>query len=179
LSKTNFTILVLCLVIIASVILIYNTSKQFRLRYAEGTASMGPMFDAIHTQDYNEVEKLAKEDPGVLGRPHAMGGTYMNCAASNRDTKMVKLLIKLGANPNGLAGCGMAPIILACGANDLLTAEVLLKAGANPNIYGHDINPLESARSSNHTEMVKLLQKYGAKIITQPTKSPLKQKATP
>jgi len=171
-SKTNLTILALCLLILGGIAVVYMESRQYQQANKAAMATPDPLFDAVHDRDYAAVEALVKKEPGILKRRHTMGGTYLNCATSMKDIKMMKLLLKLGGNPNGAAGCGMAPIILATGSGDLATTKVLLDAGADPNMFGHASTPLANARLTKNTKMINLLLKYGAKETTSSPKGP-------
>ncbi len=171
-SRNNLTILALCLLILGGIAVVYFESRQYQEANKTAMGTPDPLFDAVHNRDYTAVEALVNKEPGVLKRRHAQGGTYMNCATSMKDIKMIKLLLKLGGSPNGAAGCGMAPIILATGGGDLTVVKVLLDAGADPNIFGHASSPLANAKNSKNTKMVNLLLKYGAKEMTSPPKGP-------
>jgi ankyrin len=171
-SRNNLTILALCLLILGGIAVVYFESRQYQQQTVQSSMGADPLFDAVHGKQYDLVEQLVNKSPGILKRKHFQGGTYMNCAASMKDIKMIKLLLKLGGSPNGAAGCGMAPLILATGGGDLATVKVLLDAGADPNIFGHASSPLANAKNSKNTKMVNLLLKYGAKEMTSPPKGP-------
>jgi len=164
-NKTSWVILILCLLILVSIAAIYSESGQYQQASNASSMPPDPLFDAIHAKQYANVEELVKKNPVILKHRHAQGGTYMNCAASMRDIKMMKILLKYGGNPNGAAGCGMAPIIIASGSKDVAMVKLLLESGADPNIFGHATSPLTTAKQLNDTAMINLLLKHGAKEI--------------
>lgn len=125
-----------------------------------------PLFVAIQSKDYDKMEELLEEDPNLANKQHIGGGTYLNCAAASGDKKIVEILLKHGANPNGSANCGMSPLVMACSNGDVEVARQLLEAGADPNIFGFGICPLTNARDTNNEEMEKLLLEYDAIEVT-------------
>ncbi len=79
--------------------------------------------------------------------------------------QIVQLLLAHGANPNIPDGFGVTPLDVAVFRERNATAAALLQAGADPNRrdpYGK--TPLEWAAYQGNTQMVRLLQAYGAKV---------------
>jgi|GEM_PF-2079527 len=170
-NKNSWTLLAVLLVILAVLCWVFVLPGQQVQQQAAplNWAKKDPLFAAVHSGNYALVEKLIKQNPHMLNERHSMGGTYMNCAASSKDMKMMKLMIKYGADPNFGAGCGTTPLILATNQGDIDMVSVLLEAGANPNIVGEGSCPLSSAIRSNHIEIVNLLKKYHAReVIMRP-----------
>lgn len=122
-----------------------------------------PLLRAIHSRNYAQVKNIVKSDPGILRRLHKQGGTYPNCAASTRDTKMMKLIIDLGADVNFAAKCGTTPLMMAVTQEDIPMAAMLLRMGADPNKHGGSTSALDVAEQKRNRELAELLRKYGAK----------------
>jgi len=74
---------------------------------------------------------------------------------------LVKLFVDKGANIN--LKYGRLPLITASDYGYFDIVEHLLKKGADPNINRFERTALEIASRNNHTEVVELLKKYGAK----------------
>lgn len=92
------------------------------------------------------------------------GFTPLRIASANGDTKIIKLLLKYGANPNIQIDGGSTALHGAIINNQVKAVKILLQHGANPNAhFGSGITNLEQA-SKQSPEMVDLLLEYGAKI---------------
>ena len=78
--------------------------------------------------------------------------------------KVVELLLKSGANPNGNSSW-FSPLYKAAGGGHLKVVELLLKSGANPNGNSSSMSsPLEAAAGGGHLKVVELLLKSGANL---------------
>lgn len=81
-------------------------------------------------------------------------------AANREDMKMLNMLLKAGAKPNTRRQ-DKTPVI---SRRDIKITKALLKAGANPNLKdANGKTSLDYAKQHNYTQMVKLLEKHGAK----------------
>ena len=104
-------------------------------------------------------------------------------AVTVNDTKEIKRLIYKGADVNGQNKYGMTPLLTAVSYSCVESVKLLLELGADPNLgvegyvdYGYKLptydTPLHFAKwdidssvpkiADDHTQMVKLLEKYGA-----------------
>jgi len=166
-NKSNWTILAVLLLILAALawIMVLPAQEQQQQAAPLNWAKNDPLFAAVHSGNYDLVKKLVKEKPQILNERHTMGGTYLNCAVSTKDMKMLNLMLKLGGDPNFGAGCGTTPLIMATRQADKAMVSVLLEAGANPNVVGEGSCPLTMALRANNTEIVTLLKKYNAKEV--------------
>lgn len=104
-------------------------------------------------------------------------------AVTVNDTKEIKRLIDKGADVNGQNKYGMTPLLTAVSYSCVESVKLLLELGADPNLgvegyvdYGYKLptydTPLHFAQwgadssvpkiADDHTQMVKLLEQYGA-----------------
>jgi ankyrin repeat protein len=88
----------------------------------------------------------------------------------NQDLNAMRLLLDLGADPNGFVlpqvgkpGLG-PPAWLAAAAGQENILQLLLDHGADPNLEIADKSPLMMAIGSSHLDCAELLLKYGADI---------------
>ncbi len=86
---------------------------------------------AVADDDLSIALTLAKSLPHGLETVSSDGNTALLIATVQLNLRMVKGLLKAGANPNGAPGS--APLYYAIMATDLTVARTLLDAGANPN----------------------------------------------
>ena len=122
------------------------------------------MFSAVHASDYKTIDKLIKKDPNLVNKIHAQGGTFINCAVTAGDLKMLKYLLDHGANPDGNAKCGTTGLQIAVRSNLQPMAQLLISRGANINAFTEDNRSvLDIARQTGKTDMVEFLLKNGAK----------------
>lgn len=87
-------------------------------------------------------------------------------AARHGDLAEVKQLIGAGADVNSRDFRGQTPLLLAVGYQHLEVAKVLLENGANVQAKDHEGTSalqLGIGNSGANSEMVQLLQSYGAK----------------
>ena len=104
-------------------------------------------------------------------------------AASVNNTEEIKRLIAKGADVNGQNKYGMTPLLTAVSYSRVESVKLLLELGADPNLgvegyvdYGYKLptydTPLHFAKwgadssvpkiAYDHTQMVNLLEQYGA-----------------
>lgn len=79
--------------------------------------------------------------------------------------EITKLLLQYGANVNAQTKKGVMPLHSACEAGDWCIVNVLLEHDAIVNCSS-DMSPLHLASYKGHSEVVKLLLKFGANIDT-------------
>jgi uncharacterized protein len=86
-------------------------------------------------------------------------------AAMNRDTALVRALIREGADPNSRGKYDTPALLWVVRVGDVATAELLLDADANPNAQsGQGVLPLQLAVANGDRVMVELLLARGAAV---------------
>ena len=135
-------------------------------------ADSPPIFEAIEKGNGPGVQKLlvAKLD---LEARNSMGWTPLIAATQARQTEIVELLAKSGANVNARSTNGSLPLGFAAQANDTNTMAVLLK-------YKADVNgarpggqtALMSAAYFGHINAAQLLLDAGADIDARASEDP-------
>lgn len=95
--------------------------------------SQSPLKEAIQTGDVEMVEMLL--DRGASVGHKGFGYFPIHVAARQKNSDLVRLLIKRGANPNEISPAnGETPLELALANNNWETAKVLISAGAKREI---------------------------------------------
>ncbi|HQT66728.1 MAG TPA: ankyrin repeat domain-containing protein, partial [Acetobacteraceae bacterium] len=125
----------------------------------------GPARDfaqAVADDDLSTALTLAKSLPHGLETVSSDGNTALLIATVQLNLRMVKGLLKAGANPNGAPGS--APLYYAVMATDLTVARTLLDAGANPNGMANNEPALSEAALLGNIDAAKLLLQYHANI---------------
>ena len=96
---------------------------------------------------------------------------FLNRAAQSGDSIGVELLLRNGADPNGVANdkyvscvAGVdlgSPLLGAVTERRYEIVDLLLKAGANPNLVeGDGTTPYLAAKRSGDTRMIQIFEKY-------------------
>ncbi|XP_052816247.1 ankyrin repeat domain-containing protein 12-like isoform X2 [Mya arenaria] len=109
--------------------------------------------------------KKSSLDKKVFKR-NARGEMPIHLAAINGDIKLIKKLIKAGADVNVADFAGWTPLHEASNRGWFSVAKQLLKAGANVNVQGlENDTPLHDAAINGHKKLVELLLKHGANPV--------------
>lgn len=104
------------------------------------------------------VDFLLKHGADVR-RGRAKGSSYIFAAAAQGESRLVKLLIQAGAQPNTQEG-NTTPLLEAARENYHETVKVLLDSGADPNSPGNSgLSPLMVAAQANALESARELLK--------------------
>lgn len=149
------------------------------------------LINAVKKGDFNEVEKLLKENkenPELdLDYRNSDGATALFYAASKGYDKIVEALIANGANKDIANYNGETPLFKACSEGHLLVVEQLGKAGVDVNKGKEDVatsiesylhkrfhdnvekgvggtTPLHSASTAGHHFVVRELLRLGADV---------------
>jgi ankyrin repeat protein len=120
--------------------------------------------DAVLAGDLERVRKLVAEGADVHGldtRPQVAGANGrrpLNWAALNNNTKMIELLLELGADINRQNLSGFTPLHHAVEAEAVEAIELLLSRGADTTIKnGRNLTPAEFARASRRSRAAEAL----------------------
>lgn len=89
------------------------------------------------------------------------GYTSLHTACQHGDTKIAKLLLDNGADPNITDGQN-SPLLTACEGRHTKIARLLLENGADPNLVGTFSYPLKEAILRRELRMVELLLEHKA-----------------
>jgi hypothetical protein len=123
------------------------------------------LFDAVEQNRSGMVDQLLADGMSADARDLA-GRSLLGIAAANGETRIVKILLDRGANPNPETDrSGQTPLHFAAANFDVESIKALLDHGANvnaPDEYGR--TPLILAASTTDRETVKLLIERGANI---------------
>jgi ankyrin repeat protein len=140
--------------------LLTNRAKQLDLEKEIMT-----ICDYAAIGDTKKIRSLiaAGQDVNIQGEN---GGVALIWASVNGHREVAELLIQNGANVNRQepTGQGYTPLLLACKTGKKEIVELLLANGAEINVKDNEgSTALDIARQREHTEIVELLKKHGAK----------------
>ena len=123
-----------------------------------------PLADAVLAGNLELVRKLVADGADIQGldtRPQVAGANGrrpLNFAALKNDTKMIELLLELGADINGQNLTGFTPLHHAVEAEAIEAITLLLSKGADTTIKnGRNLTPAEFARASQRSRAMKAL----------------------
>jgi Ankyrin repeats (3 copies) len=148
--------------------LTFESIVAARLRAEEGARLL---VDSISERDSQKVALLLdlKVDPNGA----ANGTTPIE---ASRDAATIRLLLAVGADPDGTNPYGQTRLQQAAQLADVEVATTLLDAGADPNrADASGATPLDDARANGHDELAALLLRRGAveTEVTAETGSPV------
>ena len=146
-----------------------NTGKQYVDREQAGvrrqdTPALTYLADllsrAIEDGRADAVHYLCRERGASPDALNSRGQTPLSLA--REDTEMLRLLLRLGADPNTPSSDGSRPLHSAIAENDNEAVELLLRHKADPNLLSNGCSPLERALLSyGYDNMIRLLD-HGA-----------------
>ena len=94
-----------------------------------------------------------------------LGNTGLSHATNARNTRVVQLLLKLGANPNIPNHIGSYPVHDAATNGHVPTLRVLLESGADPSVADRDqAHPLHMVADRGSERAMRLLIEHGADV---------------
>lgn len=142
-----------------------STAKSHSYNPSSSEALLSALQGGGAKYDWVEVHLHGLANPDARAEK---GKTALEHAAMNGDIKIVKLLLKWGANIHLKDEGGQTPFFAACAFGHLEIAELLAEKGAKtdePNIYGS--TPLIIASLTGRTAVVKFLLDKGASVNTR------------
>jgi ankyrin repeat protein len=136
------------------------TTPSWQARQSNGSKPAGgkaALITAVEQKKHRILEQLLD---GGARADAPMEAAMLQIAAQNRDTESIALLLRYGADANGLDREGITPLFAATRAQCFDSAKVLLKFGADCNMSvtnGSDSeSPLSLAASSDLLDLVQL-----------------------
>lgn len=93
------------------------------------------------------------------GRIGSEFGSHVHVVVYNKGTRLLRLLISRGANPDLQLGDGATPLSMAVHEHRVEVVKVLLEAGANPR-YTDDWTAADQAGSLNFHDLVPVIEPY-------------------
>jgi ankyrin repeat protein len=118
------------------------------------------LIDAVGKHDVEKAMALLESGANV----NALHGGPLGFASVRGDLKMMKLLLRKGADPNGKGILGLPLVIEASAICMPEVVALLLEAGADVNAKtAYNETPLKVARGRKRQEIEKILKARGAK----------------
>jgi len=107
------------------------------------------------------VDRLLKK----ISKKNTKGETPLHTAAIRGSSRLVKQLLKMGADPNVQDNAEWSPLHEACNRGNLSVVKVLKEFGADLNLtgFGRD-SPLHDAARNGHIKVVKFLVRSGVSL---------------
>ncbi len=156
------------------------------LLLAAGRSGVTPLMEAVMAKDLEMTELLLNKgaNPHSLATDEYSKINVLTLACQEGLVDAVKLLLKHGADPNGLPEAYGMPLVAAAESGHLELVSLLLEKGADVNARADlsaaqglgpgekTATPLDAACTGGRAEVVKLLLEKGAATSTR--KSPKK-----
>ena len=112
--------------------------------------------------DIETVRKLLTTGIDINGKFGVMGQTALGMASNKGKVKMVKFLIKSGADLNQIGSVGMAPLMHAVNNGHVEIVKVLIANGADANAKGL-MGATVIQFAEKYPEIIQILKDAGAK----------------
>ncbi len=146
---------VLCLVLAVFIFLLVKAYKEIP-------------FHIAHFMEVRDMEEFASDFPLDVNAKSADGNPLIMEAVFNSNDKMVRYLIKKGADVNARGMYDMTALEVAVSQRRYSIAEALLAAGANPNISVGTMTSsamsLSVTKDGGDAKMLKMLADAGGKV---------------
>ncbi|KAF2793621.1 ankyrin [Melanomma pulvis-pyrius CBS 109.77] len=132
-----------------------RTSSQSKL--AGGKVAL---VNAVQQKKHRILEQLLENGSRADGQVET---GMLRTAAQNRDAESINLLLRHGADANGVDKEGFTPLLAATQVSFFEGVKLLLKHGADPNLSsGPDLDsPLALAACENRIDLVQMYVKHG------------------
>jgi uncharacterized protein len=117
--------------------------------------------------DLAEVQRLVRQDPGLLEARDAGGATPLMWASQEGHVGVVRWLLDKGAALDELSGDGCTALHYACHQSQAPVVGLLLQGGADPTIANQNgTTPFINSCAEGHLEVVRVLLGHpGAKSV--------------
>jgi ankyrin repeat protein len=133
------------------------------LLFCTASAWAGPLHDAVEVGDLARVKRLVATQSVDINEIDQRGIWPLLAAATDGNTAMVRLLLKLGADPNQHDQYQYSALHEAASLGYRDVIEVLIEAKADINVRDiNSITPLGYAVRSPSLEAAALLKDFGA-----------------
>jgi ankyrin repeat protein len=135
----------------------WQPRQQNASKPAGGKAAL---ITAVEQRKHQTLEHLLE---GGARADAPMEAAMLQIAAQNRDTESIALLLRYGADANGMDREGISPLYAAVRAQCFESSKVLLKHGADCNLSAgpEGESPLALAASNNYLEITQLFLANG------------------
>lgn len=111
--------------------------------------------------EYGDTHAISRLGPAAANRTDAGGYTPLHLAAQNGHVAATSFLLEIGANVDGVGGCGATPLHRASYAGAVSTMQILLEKDgdllARDTSFGDKMTPLHKAAAGGRYLAVQLL----------------------
>lgn len=137
-----------------------NQSSSRRLESSRMSGRKSALVTAIEQRNHRLLAQLL--DGGTKAEP-IVEAAMLRTAIQYRDVESIALLLRYGADANGVDREGITPLTVSTQSSCFECAKTLLKYGADPNLSAgpNSESPLALAASQNHLEFVQLFMANG------------------
>lgn len=146
----SISIYLLLFAMAVTAVLVYSKQK--------GTTPFEEAVEAMVNNNYQGLQKLIEVHPELSTQQQEVTGyTLLHLAAFNNLISAVRLLLKLGANPNMTDAIGETPLVIAVRSGEIGFVDALIDGGANPHLTDARFYLLNEAVAHNDSVMIEYL----------------------
>jgi len=148
-----------------------NNAATSCITSGSSSATESPATPNATSYDRNHGKTNQNNSPAVdrlikkISKKNTKGETPLHTAAIRGSSRLVKQLLKMGADPNVQDNAEWSPLHEACNRGNLSVVKVLKEFGADLNLmgFGRD-SPLHDAARNGHIKVVKYLVRAGVNL---------------